>query len=35
VRIFEPVLLVIMAFIVGCIAVALLLPILTMGQGLG
>jgi len=32
VRVIEPILLVIMASIVFCIAVALLLPILTMGS---
>jgi general secretion pathway protein F/type IV pilus assembly protein PilC len=35
VRILEPMLLVVMAMLVFCIAVALLLPILTMGTGVG
>lgn len=35
VRVLEPILLVIMASIVFCVAVALLLPILTMGSGVG
>ena len=35
VRVLEPILLVIMASIVFCIAMALLLPILTMGSGVG